>query len=599
MKGFAVGISRNSKKLLKRLKKTEFVDEIFIASSINIEKDNCSNIEQIKIKDFLTEHWTEIDLLIFIGSLGASTRLISPFLISKEKDPGIIILNNNCSKIIPLIGSHQSKSMIISYQISNLIGGEVINTSDNSNERDLNLDTFGFDWGWKRSGEIKDWSKLVILNSRKEKIYYQQCAGIELWKSLDASKQIYESNKNYVSNNIDACFHIGVKSNKISWHPPVLWIGIGCERNTSTEFIKVSLEKLLKSKGLSLLSIAGIASVILKRDENSILELSKDNDWPIQFFSAEELDKVPVPNPSSIVLREIGTSSVAEASSLLAAGKGANLIHEKTIFKNDRYGAVTFAISKSMKQFAPSKGEIHIVGSGPGDLSFLTSDAKKALSKCTVWLGYKLYLDLIQDLKRVDQVRIDSEITEERSRCEQAISLAQEGVKVALISSGDAGIYGMGGLILELLQNTKQQFRPSFEIHPGISSMQMAASLSGAPLMNDFCAISLSDKLTEWEEIENRIKGALVGDFVVVIFNPQSRKRDWQLKKTIELFLEFRKKDTPVLLARQVGRQNQTKKFYNLSNLPISEIDMFSLLIIGNSKTKLVDDIFITPRGYL
>ena len=599
MKRFAIGFSQNSKNLLKRLRKTEFIDEIFIASSIEIHKNNACSIEEIKIKDFLNNNWKNIHLLIFIGSLGASVRLISPFLISKEKDPGVIVIDYACSKIIPLIGSHQSNTQHISYQISNLLGGEVINTSYNSNEIDLNLDSFGFQWGWNRSGEIKDWSKLVILQAKKEKIYYQQFAGNELWKSLKASQKLIRSDEIINLNDQEKTFHIGFRSNKNSWHPPVLWIGIGCERNTPKEFIKKSLKKVLERNNLSSLSIAGLATIELKQDENAILEISKDNNWPIKFFSLEELFNVSVPNPSEIVFKEIGTSSVAEASSILAAGVGSDLILEKTVFKNNGFGAVTIAISKSMKQFAPSKGEIHIIGIGPGDLSYLTNDSKKALSKCNVWIGYKLYLDLIQDLKRDDQVRLDSKIKEERSRCEKAISIAQEGIKVALISSGDAGIYGMGGLLLELLQNIQEQFRPLFEVHPGISSMQMAAALAGAPLMNDFCAISLSDKLTLWEDIEKRIKGALAGDFVVAIFNPQSNQRDWQLKRTIDLFLECRTGDTPVLLARKVGRENQTKKFYNLNNLPIAEIDMFSLLIIGNSKTKLVDDIFITPRGYL
>tara|TARA_Y100001968_G_scaffold300875_1_gene312694 strand:+ start:367 stop:2166 length:1800 start_codon:yes stop_codon:yes gene_type:complete len=599
LKGFAVGFSQNSKNLLKRLGKTDFIDEIFIASSNEIKKNEGCSIREIKIKDFLANNWNNINLLIFIGSIGASVRLISPFLISKEKDPGVIVINNDCSKIIPLIGSHQSDTQNIAYQISHLIGGEVVNTSNNLNEINLPLDSFGFQWGWKRSGDIKHWSKLVILQARKEKIYYQQFAGNELWKSLLGSQKLSLCDEKINLNDSEQSFNIGFRSSKVSWHPPVLWVGIGCERNTPKGFIKQSLENVLKSNNLSSLSIAGLASIELKQDEKAILEIAKENNLPIKFFSVEELLKISVPNPSQSVLKAIGTSSVAEASSMLAAGVGANLILEKKVFKNDGLGAVTISIAKSIKQFAPSKGEIHIVGIGPGDLSYLTNDSKKALSRCNVWIGYKLYLDLIQDLKRDDQVRIDSLIKEERSRCEKAISIAQEGIKVALISSGDAGIYGMGGLLLELLLNTREEYRPFFQVHPGISSMQMAAALSGAPLMNDFCAISLSDKLTLWEDIEKRLKGALAGDFVLAIFNPQSNNRDWQLKRTIDLCLEFRHGNTPVLLARNVARDNQIKKFYQLSNLPIAEVDMFSLLIIGNSKTKLVDNIFITPRGYL
>ena len=599
MKGFAVGFSPNSKNILKRLRKTEFIDEIFIASSIYENKNHNSSIEIIKINDFLVRHWNEINLLIFIGSVGASVRLISKFLTSKDKDPGILVINSDCSRIIPLLGTHQSNTQNIAYQISSLIGGEVIDTSHNFNEMNLNLDSFGYNWGWKRSGEIKEWSKLVILQAKKEKIHYEQNVGNKLWQGLKASQNIYKCNEEIPLDNSAKIFHIGFRRNKISWHPPILWIGIGCERNTPIGFIKKSLKNLFKSKELSLLSVAGLATIELKEDENAILEISKNNEWPIKFFKSQELLKVPVPNPSEIVFKEVGTKSVAEASAIIAAGVGGKLIVEKTIFKDKNFGALTIAISQSLRQFAPSKGEIHIIGIGPGDLSYLTNDSKKALAKCNVWIGYKLYLDLIQDLKRDDQVMIDSDLTEERLRCEKAIGIAQEGIKVALISSGDAGIYGMGGLILELLQKIQKNFRPLFEVHPGISSMQLAAALSGAPLMNDFCVISLSDKLNLWEDIEKRIKSALIGDFVVTIFNPQSQQRNWQLKRTIDLFLESRNGNTPVLLARKVGRENQTKKFYKLNNLPIKEIDMFSILIIGNSKTTLVDDIFINPRGYL
>ena len=183
-------------------------------------------------------------------------------------------------------------------------------------------------------------------------------------------------------------------------------------------------------------------------------------------------------------------------------------IYKSTDSSKSTFGAVTIAVSESKNQYSPSTGEIHVVGSGPGDISYLTNDARKALSKCSIWIGYKMYLNLIKPLKRKDQIMIESNLTEERERCEKAIKLAEEGIKVALISSGDAGFYGMAGLFLELIQKVNKDFRPSFEVHPGISSMQLAAAIGGAPLMNDFCSISLSDKLTPWETIEKRIAGA-------------------------------------------------------------------------------------------
>ncbi len=598
MKGFAVGISENSKDLLLRLKNTEFIDEIFIASSVQVRAISDSAIKKVKVKDFLSDNWNNMSLLIFIGSLSASVRLINPFLRSKDLDPPVIVINNDCSKIIPLLGSHQSNAQNISYQIASLIGGEVIDTSNSFKNNFLNLDEFGLYWGWKRSGLMKDWSKLVILQAKKSKIYFKQTSGNNLWRRIKGSEELISLDTDFLGNS-DSIFNIGVDLLKNSWHPPVLWIGIGCERNTPKEFIDSTIKYIFDKKKLSLLSVAGLATIDIKQDEKAFLEISRERNWPIKYFSSDQLLAVSVPNPSQVVFDEIGTYSVAEASSLIAAGYGANLIQSKEVIKNREFGAVTIAIAQGNKQFAPSAGEVHIIGSGPGDISYLTNDAKKALSKCSIWIGYKMYLDLIESLRREDQVRIDSELTEEKSRCKKAISLAEEGIKVAIISSGDAGIYGMAGLVLELLQSIEKKYRPNFMIHPGISSFQMAASIAGAPLMNDFCVISLSDKLTIWTDIENRIKGALQGDFVIAVFNPQSNERDWQLKRFLELCLKVRDKETPVLLARQVGRDKQTSKFYNLINLPISEVDMVSILIVGNSKTKLKDNIFVNPRGYL
>ncbi len=604
MKGIAIGFSDTSQEILKRLKKTEFINEIYVASSSlkTLKKDN--NILSIKPKSILREKWDKLDLIIFIGSVGASIRLISPLLTSKDKDPGVVVIDKKGSKIVPIIGAHQSNIQNIAFQICNLFGGEIIETNNSIDQNYLNIDSFGNQWGWKRSGDIKDWSKLVIKQSNNKEIFCSQLSGNNLWKKSAAGNTIkHLSDKDYEKKK--SSFHISVFGNhKNTWHPPTLWIGLGCERNTSKELIEDSLQNFLTANNLSPLSIAGFATVDLKKDEQAILEISKEKNLPIKFFTSQELSTINTPNPSNVVLNEIGTPSVAEASCILAAGQGSKLLKEKKIFKStdsskSTFGAVTIAVCESKNQYSPLTGEIHVVGSGPGDISYLTNDARKALSKCSIWIGYKMYLDLIKPLKRKDQVMIESNLTEEKERCEKAIKLAEEGMKVALISSGDAGFYGMAGLLLELIQKVNKDFRPSFEIHPGISSMQLAAALGGAPLMNDFCSISLSDKLTPWESIEKRIAGALLGDFVIAIFNPQSLERNWQLKRAIELCLGYRPGNTPVLIGRQVGRENQSKSFFSLDSMPFQDIDMLSIIIIGNSKTTLVDEIFLTPRGYL
>ncbi len=598
MKGIAIGLSNNSKEILKRLKKTEFVKDIYIAGSSQDNGEENELIQVQKPREILLKKWLEIDLIIFIGSIAASIRIINSFLTSKDKDPGVIVIDNKCSKIVPLIGLHQSNTQNIACQIANLLGGEIIETNNSNNQRFLNLDAFGNQWGWERSGNIKAWSKLVIKQANNEEIFCKQSSGNSLWKNSESGGFINQINEKEIEKP-ESTFHVSIFENhETTWHPQVLWIGIGCERNTSKELIANSLSNLLESRNLSKYSIAGLATIDIKKDERGILELAEEKNLPIKFFCKEDLSTKIVPNPSNVVEKEIGTPSVAEASCLLAAGEESKLLEEKRIFKNQS-GAVTIAVAESKNQYNPIHGEIHIIGSGPGDISFLTSNAKKALSRCTVWIGYKMYLDLIKSLKRSDQVVIESKLTEEKERCSKAIKLAEEGIKVALISSGESGFYGMAGLLLELLQKIKKEYRPYFEIHPGISSVQLAAAISGAPLMNDFCSVSLSDKLTPWSLIKKRIEGALVGDFVIALFNPQSIERNWQLKSVIDICLQSRHGGTPVLIARQVGRENQTKKFFTLKTIPFKEIDMLSIIIIGNSQTTLVDEIFLTPRGYL
>ena len=603
MKVVAISFSEQSEEFLNSLNSLDFLDEFYIASSSKNNNIFNQSTNKINVKEFIQKNWRKIDLFLFVGSTSATIRLISPLLISKEKDPGVIVIDKKFKKIIPLIGIHQTICYEIALKLANLFDGDLVMTNNSIFEKSLDLDSFGRNWGWNRSGSINDWSDLVIKQSNKQQIFVRQYSGNKVWQESESGKKLkYLSKKDKEENT----FFISTKNyHKVAWHPRTLWVGIGCERNTSAKFIEDCISKLFLKYEISLFSIAGLATVDIKKNEKALIDITKTKNWPIKFFKNEDLLKVDVPNPSKIVFEEIGTFSVAEAASLLACGnEGGQIVIEKKIFKHkdpsgENLGAVTLSISESKQQFAPERGFIHVIGSGPGALSYLTGESKAALSQCSIWIGYKRYLDLLQPLMRDDQIRIDSELTQEKQRCANAISLAQQGIKVALISSGDAGIYGMAGLLIELIQKLETQFRPSFAIHPGISSLQLAAALAGAPLMNDFCAISLSDKLTPWETIKKRIHGALVGDFVAVIFNPQSKDRNWQLRTTIEMFLKFRAKNTPVLVARQVGRNQQTKRIFNLDSIPVDEIDMLSIIIIGNSSTKLVNNFLITQRGYL
>ena len=239
------------------------------------------------------------------------------------------------------------------------------------------------------------------------------------------------------------------------------------------------------------------------------------------------------------------------------------------------------------------------VSLGPGDPHYLAPRAKEALLQAEVIVGYKTYMDLIDPELLKGKEAISTGMMDEIRRCEMAIEKALDGKDTAVVSSGDAGIYGMAGLILELLAEQGLLDKVEVEVIPGIPALSAAAALLGAPLMHDFAVISLSDLMTPWEVIQSRIEAAVKADFVLVIYNPRSKKRSWQLDKVRELILEHRDKQTPVGIVRNAMRNGQSLKITTLSNLDKSGVDMLSILVVGNSFTRVLGGRMVTPRGYM
>ena len=247
-----------------------------------------------------------------------------------------------------------------------------------------------------------------------------------------------------------------------------------------------------------------------------------------------------------------------------------------------------------------AKGRIILVGLGPGDAALQTPAALNALSGAEVLVGFRGYIDQITELASGKEI-ISMELGQEMDRAERAVELANIGKSVAVISSGDAGIYGMAGPLFRVL--TEQGWNgssPSVEVVPGISALQSAASLLGSPLMQDFCAISLSNLLTPWEAIRRRLEAAAIGDFVVVLYNPRSGRRTWQLPEARSILLKHRDGATPVGLVRDAYRPAQRVTVTDLSHLEgiMESVDMFTTVVIGNSTTYVHEGFMITPRGY-
>ncbi len=243
----------------------------------------------------------------------------------------------------------------------------------------------------------------------------------------------------------------------------------------------------------------------------------------------------------------------------------------------------------------PAHGRVAIVGTGPGGSEHLTGAARAAIERAATIIGYRTYLDLIPELLAGKEV-VSSSMMQEVERCKKALELAASGQEIALVCGGDPGIYPMAGLVFELA--AEQESPAAIEVIPGLAALNSCAARLGAPLMHDFAAISLSDLLTPWPLIEKRLSAAAAADFVIVLYNPKSKKRTNHLDRAQELIMEHRAPGTPVGIVTAATRENEAITLTTLAQLPEAEVNMQSTVIVGNSKTFRWRDFLVTPRGY-
>ena len=573
----------------------------------SLEKQGNSRHYEYSLKEHLTSIWSENEAFIFCLAAGAVVRLIAPLLKNKAEDPAVIVIDAQGDYVISLCSGHQGKADLLAQVVASQIGAKAIVTGASSSLALPAIDTFGFTYGW-RKGE-GDWTSAMAAVAKQETVQVIQESGSTLWQEhLPANHSFYFGfPESQAELNPQARIWISSTKRKIApksdfpkvqWHPKVLWLGIGCERNTAQELIETAIDETCKTYHLATEAIAGIASIDLKTDEKGIVEVCQRRNLIFKTFTSDELKQVNVPTPSEIVQQEVGTPSVAEAAAILA---GENLLVSKQIFKSDaQSGAVTVAIAQAETEYVGHTGKLYLVGIGPGNLNQITPAAKAAIIEADVVIGYTLYLDLIESLKRPGQIIESSPITQEQQRAQRAIELAEWGLTVAVVSSGDCGIYGMAGLVLEELQAANWNGKtPQVQVFPGISALQSAASRVGAPLMHDFCAISLSDLLTPWEVIKKRLNAAASGDFITALYNPRSQKRTEQIVAAQSIFAQHRSADTPVAIVKRAYRKDEEVTLTTLSQMLEHPIDMLTTVIIGNSSTRNYVDWIITPRGYL
>lgn len=247
-----------------------------------------------------------------------------------------------------------------------------------------------------------------------------------------------------------------------------------------------------------------------------------------------------------------------------------------------------------------SNGSIYVVGFGPGAAEHLTPAAKAAIEACDTCIGYRTYIDLVRPLLAGKKI-IATGMTEEIDRGRKAYQLAKEGKKVVVVSSGDSGVYGMAGLVYEVLEKAGWDPQaPDVEvvIVPGITAACSVGAILGAPLNHDFCSISLSTLLTPWEAIEKRLEAAASADFVTSLYNPKSARRDWQIVKAQEIFLKHRRPETPVGLVKSAWREGEIVVRTTLDKMADQDIGMLTTIVIGNSQTYYFKELMVTPRGY-
>ncbi|SDW65761.1 precorrin-3B C(17)-methyltransferase [Litoreibacter albidus] len=393
------------------------------------------------------------------------------------------------------------------------------------------------------------------------------------------------------------------------FHPQQVTLGVGCARNCAPEELHDLVMKTLSDANIAPAALKAIYTLDLKADEPAVHALSRAFDIPVRVFDAAALEsETPrLENPSDVVFAEVGTHGVSEAAALAGAGAEGKLIAPKQKTKNATC-AVALAPQPITELRGRARGKLSIIGIGPGQHSWRTPEASQLVNEAEELVGYGLYIDLLGPLGYGKQ-RSDFPLGGEEDRCRYALERAGEGRNVALICSGDAGIYAMGALVFELLDRSAEELgvsdaarRVEVVSTPGVSALQGAAARAGAPLGHDFCAISLSDLLTPREDIVKRLHAAAEGDFVIAFYNPVSMRRRTLLAEARDILLQHRPADTPVMLASSLGRPEEHVRYRRLDALEVDEVDMLTVVLIGSSNSKLAQlgegPRMYTPRGY-
>ncbi len=544
----------------------------------------------------LTSLFTAGTAIVGICASGILIRILAPYLTDKRGEPPVVAIAADGSVAVPLLGGHYGANAL-AHHIAAILGGTASITTASDLATGNALDDPPTDWTIANPDMAKSIAAALLAG---EPVALRHDVGDASWLR-DGGLAFADAGTVAVRITDRAGSQ---KKDELLLHPPTLALGVGCERDADPQALISLVNQTLKQEGLARESVAVVVSLDVKMDEPAIHALAENLGVPARFFDAPtlEVETPRLATPSDLVFQAVGCHGVAEGAALAVTGAFGELVVPKV-----RGSRVTCAIARATAIDALAvgtpRGSLSIVGIGPGAADYRAPATDRAIAQADHIVGYGSYIDLL-GTAAANKHRHDFALGEEESRCRAALNLAATGEQVVLVSSGDPGIYAMAALVFELLDraDNPRWNRVALSVVPGVSAMQLAAARAGAPLGHDFCAISLSDLLTPWPTIEQRLRAAAEANFVVALYNPVSQRRRHQLEIARDILLAHRPADTPVIVARNLARNGETVQVLPLAELASDTIDMLSLVIVGNSTSRAMrrggNRWTYTPRGY-
>ena len=521
----------------------------------------------------LPELWPRLDGAVFFLATGATVRLVAPLLADKHTDPGVVCVDEARRFAVALAGGHEGGANVLATRVAAVLDAEPVITTASDAAGSTGVDGLAGLLGATVDGDAAAAGTALLDGA----------ALVEnpLGFPLPPLPPVTGEPRHTITITDRLAAEPGTRL-----VPPTLVVGIGSARGVPAADVTAALHRLETEHGVDLRAVRAYASVDLKADEAGILAAIAPAE--LRTFPAEVLAAVDVPNPSEVVRAEVGTASVAEAAALhaaaeLGAGAPVELAAEKT-----KHGNVTVAAARIRP-----RGRLAIVGLGPGADDLRVPRAAAELRRASVVVGLDQYVEQVRHLLVPGtEIRV-SGLGDEEQRAADAVALAAKGLAVALIGSGDAGIYAMASPALEAAGADIEVVGV-----PGVTAALAAAALLGAPLGHDHVLISLSDLHTPWPVIEKRVAAAAEADLVTCFYNPRSRDRHWQLGAALDAFRAHRPPATPVGAVRQAGRPGQRVWTAPLAEFDPAEVDMLTTVVVGSSTTRMVAGRMVTPRGY-